>query len=108
MSNGNRYLELMARGHVGQQMIAVHVWQMNAMSEAPAEAVDEIPGFEIVSDYAYQGFDNVPELGYSAPRFWCRAITVRRIRDGATATGRGPQADAYENAVRLILRGSDD
>ena len=105
MSNGNSYLENMARGHVGQQMIAAHVGQMNAMSEAPAEAIDEIPGFDIVYDGPYQGFDNAPELGYSAPRFWCRSITVRRSSDGAMATGRGPQADAYESAVWQILNG---
>lgn len=95
---------------LGQVIVAKHLGEMNGLSKKKWPPIIEIEGYKIVSDRAYQGFDNdptcqhhrwcghVPEM-WSEPRFWCRSIEVRRISDGVIGWGIGPQADAYKMAV---------
>jgi hypothetical protein len=86
----------------GQQLVGQHLGQMNAMSDRTWPAIRERAGFRIVEDRAYQGFDGGQHPWWTVPRFWCRSITVERIADGAHGWGIGPQADAYDMAVRKI------
>ena len=92
---------------VGRALVAAHLGEMAAMSEREWPPIVERDGFVIESDHPYQGFDNNggplanPSM-WPAPRFWCRSVTLRRLSDGRRATGRGPQAEAYDQAIRLI------
>ncbi len=97
----------------GPEIVAAHLGQMAAMSRRKWPPIVEREGYRILEDRAYQGFDNdpdcdhhqycghIPEL-YPERRFWCRYIEVERVSDGARGWSVGPQADAYEQAVRNV------
>ena len=92
----------------GKRLVADHMAQMNAMSEQEQEPIVEWKGYRITVDRPYQGFDNRPEWGYPAERFWCRHIEVERTSDGVRGYGVGFQADAYKDAIRRILAAGID
>lgn len=87
---------------IGPRLVAEHLAQMTAMSRKAWPPIVEIEGIEIIRDIAYQGFDDRPDLGWPAKRFWCRSIAVRRLSDGRTGWGIGPQAVAYANACAML------
>jgi hypothetical protein len=87
---------------LGQAMVDTHLGAMNAMSSETWPPIRMVDGIRIVRDIAYQGFDAGMHPWWTEPRFWCRSITVERVSDGARATGIGPQAEAYEHAVRAL------
>lgn len=89
---------------VGPSLVAEHLGAMDARSREPQEPITEVEGFRIVKDVAYQGFDGGLHPWWTAPRFWCRSITVQREADGATGWGVGPQAEAYRWAVSAAQR----
>lgn len=86
----------------GAAMVAAHMAKMTSMSRKRWPAIKQSDGFTIVYDRAYQGFDAAPNLGYPESRFWCRSIEVRRDSDGKTGWGIGPQAMAYDMAIKKI------
>jgi hypothetical protein len=92
---------------IGHEMVVAHLSEMAAMSQREWPPIAEVEGYEIVTDSAYQGFDNAPDLGYPEPRFWCRSIIVRRLSDGAHGWGIGPQAGAYDMALRHANAGGE-
>lgn len=84
----------------GQELVQRHLLEMAYQSYKRQKPIKIIDGYLIVSDKPYQGFDNEPELGYPAERFWCRSITVERISDGRRGWSIGPQNEAYAGAVK--------
>ena len=86
----------------GQMLVAAHLSEMNTESAKLQSPIVEWEGYRIVSDRAYQGFDAGVHSWWTAPRFWCRCIEVRRESDGRIGTGYGPQADAYIMAIEKI------
>lgn len=101
----------------GQMLVRKHLEEMTGLSRKQWPPIIERDGFEIVSDRAYQGFDNDPACQhrrfcghfpewYPEPRFWCRIIHVQRISDGRMGWGVGPQNEAYETAVQRIEESS--
>jgi hypothetical protein len=87
---------------LGQYLVNRHLGGMNTRSRESWPPIVEREGFQIVADRAYQGFDGGVHPWWTADRFWCRCIEVRRESDGAIGTGYGPQADAYNMAIDKI------
>lgn len=89
---------------IGAAMVETHLGQMSAMSRRKWPPIVDVEGYRIVSDRPYQGFDGGFHPWWPEPRFWCRSIEVERISDGRRGWGIGPQAEAYDMAVRSIDR----